>query len=206
MHDIVIKDALYFPSSPVNVVSVAKLSLQYGDGVSIGDQGTWIKTTHGTSWFSWDAEMFHKTILHPISNLPEIVVNERALESHQMSFFTKTLDTVTSYWKSKSEGASHVLLVDANKCAKPSDLVDKEVATESKWQDEDDYLHGFTVDDIPRFKCGDKLLYIRDGDVRDAFLKSITTDPSRLQLLYNIEFNDKSTLSVTKEFLLPSDY
>lgn len=150
--------------------------------------------------------MFHKTILYPVSNLLEIVINEHALKSLLISFFTKTLDTVMSYWISKSKGASYILLVNANKYAESLDLTDKEDTTESKWQDENDYLHSFTVDDILWFKFGDKLLYIRDRNIRDAFQKSITTDPSWLQLLYKIEFNGKSTLSVIKEFLLLLDY
>ena len=40
LHDITTTDALCFPTSPVNVVSVSQLSLQQGDGVSNGDQGT----------------------------------------------------------------------------------------------------------------------------------------------------------------------
>ena len=40
IHEIIIRNALYFPSSPVNVVSVSQLSLQFRDSVSTCDRGT----------------------------------------------------------------------------------------------------------------------------------------------------------------------
>ena len=51
IHTIAIDGALFFLLSPVNVVSVGNLSLGYGNGHSNGDQGTWIKSTFGSSWF-----------------------------------------------------------------------------------------------------------------------------------------------------------
>ena len=142
------------------MVSVSKLSLQYGDGVLTGDQGAWIKTMHRISWFSWNAEAFHRTMLHPVSNLPEIIINERSLERLQMSFFTRTLSTISSHWNGKSEGTSHVLLSKVTNNDEPPELVDKADKQEYAWRDEDDYLHGFTLDDVPCYRCGDKLLCI----------------------------------------------
>ena len=86
--DIEIKDALYFLISLVNIVSVSKLSLKYGDSMIVRDRVTQIKTTHGILWFSWDKEKSHRAILYPSSDLPEITINERMLESKQVSLFT----------------------------------------------------------------------------------------------------------------------
>ena len=52
IHDVTIENALHFPTSPVNVISVGKLSSQYDDNVSSCDYGTLIKSTCNISWLS----------------------------------------------------------------------------------------------------------------------------------------------------------
>ena len=65
---------LYFPSSPVNEIIIGKLSIGFVN--DIGDDGTFIKSTHNKYWFRWDKGNYYKTIIHPPSGLPELVVNE----------------------------------------------------------------------------------------------------------------------------------
>ena len=72
-----IRSALYFPSSPVNVISIGKLSIGFGNG--IGDDGAFIKSTHNKSYFLWDKGNYHRTIIHLPSGLPGLVVNEDEL-------------------------------------------------------------------------------------------------------------------------------
>ena len=66
----VLKNVLYFPDSPVNVLSVTAFASQLND-----DNGTWIKTARHQSVFSWDHDNFTKTLVHPASNLPQMTVN-----------------------------------------------------------------------------------------------------------------------------------
>ena len=70
-HDIILKDALFFPDSPVNVVSVIRLADHFED-----DEGTYIMTRRRTSEFVWDHFKFKKTFDHPSSRLPEMLFNE----------------------------------------------------------------------------------------------------------------------------------
>ena len=66
-----LKNVLYFPDSPVNVLSVTMLADQLND-----DEGTSITTMRFKSVFLWDDEKFKKTIYHPESKLPEMYYNE----------------------------------------------------------------------------------------------------------------------------------
>ena len=49
--DVELERVLYFPHSPVNVISVTYLAHQFSD-----EDGTWIKTKMQTSTFTWDHE------------------------------------------------------------------------------------------------------------------------------------------------------
>jgi hypothetical protein len=64
-------DVLYFPTSPVNILSITALADQLND-----DNGTGIDTRRRTSRLYWDNNRYEKTFLHSSSNLPEMPVNE----------------------------------------------------------------------------------------------------------------------------------
>ena len=70
-HTYEIKDVLYFPSSPVNILSVTGFADQLND-----DEGTGIDTKRSRSTFYWNGSKYHRTIVHSPSNLPEIRINE----------------------------------------------------------------------------------------------------------------------------------
>jgi len=70
-HSFDIQDVLYFPTSPVNILSVTGFADQLND-----DEGTGIDTKRSTSRFYWQNDRFHRTIAHSASNLPELRVNE----------------------------------------------------------------------------------------------------------------------------------
>jgi hypothetical protein len=70
-HTIEVQDVLYFPESPVNILSVTSLANQFND-----DEGTGIDTKRNKSLFYWDHNRHHRTINHPPSNLPELPINE----------------------------------------------------------------------------------------------------------------------------------
>ena len=65
-HTFEIRDVLYFPESPVNILSVTKFADQLND-----DEGTGIDTKRNHSVLYWNEKKFQRTIRHPASNLPE---------------------------------------------------------------------------------------------------------------------------------------
>ena len=70
VHEYDIKDVLFFPNSPVNILSVTEFATQLED-----DEGTGIDTKRTTSRFYWDRDRYTRTIHHSKSRLPELPVN-----------------------------------------------------------------------------------------------------------------------------------
>ena len=70
-HSYDIRDVLYFPTSPVNILSVTGFADQLND-----DEGTGIDTKRSKSRFYWQNSQFQRTIFHSPSNLPELRINE----------------------------------------------------------------------------------------------------------------------------------
>ena len=68
-YNIILKNVLHFPKSPVKILSVASLAEQLKD-----DLDTWILSRRFQSIFTWDFGKYTKTILHGSSKLPEIQV------------------------------------------------------------------------------------------------------------------------------------
>ena len=85
LHTIKIKDVLFFPASPVNILSVTSLADQFKD-----DDGTGIDTKRTKSRFYWDNNQFQRTINHPASNLPELPINRiRGMVAYTRPIFDK---------------------------------------------------------------------------------------------------------------------
>ena len=85
VHSYDIHDVLYFPTSPVNILSITGFADQLKD-----DEGTGIDTKRLKSRLYWDQGRFERTIYHSASNLPELRINEgfsiSALYSKAVSF------------------------------------------------------------------------------------------------------------------------
>ena len=62
---------LYFPSSPINIMSVTSFAKQLGD-----EDGTGIDTKMKYSCFYWKNNQYSRKIFHSTSNLPELAINE----------------------------------------------------------------------------------------------------------------------------------
>ena len=69
-HMVEVKNVLYFPQSPVNILSITNLANQFND-----DDGTGINTKRNKSRFYWNNNKHQQTILHPPPNLLELPVN-----------------------------------------------------------------------------------------------------------------------------------
>ena len=63
--------ALYFPESPVNIISSTSFADQYYD-----DDGTYIKTKRHSSELSWKFRQYTRTITHSAIVLAEIPIND----------------------------------------------------------------------------------------------------------------------------------
>ena len=70
----ILKNVLYFPDSPVKIISAHKLAAEWGPDVDL--EGTSIKTKYAYSIFKWRFKEFRKTIQHPVHGLPEMVIND----------------------------------------------------------------------------------------------------------------------------------
>lgn len=88
-HDYHIKDVLYFPESPINILSVTAFARQLQD-----NEYTGIDTKLNFSRFYWDHGKGQRTIRHPASNLPEMEVNSGySLFTRFRAMVCKLIDT-----------------------------------------------------------------------------------------------------------------
>eukprot|EP00957_Ditylum_brightwellii_P067530 5126674-Ditylum_brightwellii.AAC.1 len=69
-HTYRLKKVLYFPESPVNIISVTLLAEQLND-----DEGAYVTTKRKHLIFSWDQEKANLRIEHSQHCLPEIPIN-----------------------------------------------------------------------------------------------------------------------------------
>ena len=70
-HEYLVENVLYFPQSPINVLSVTKFACQLKD-----TEGTGIDTKQLCSRFYWDNNKYSITIYHHQSNVPAMQINE----------------------------------------------------------------------------------------------------------------------------------
>ena len=73
LHSKIIKDVLYFPKSPVNILGVTLLGEQWED-----PEGVCISTKSKYSVFTWDGGKSIRNVTHKSSGLPELPINEGA--------------------------------------------------------------------------------------------------------------------------------
>ncbi len=83
-HSHLIANVLYFPNSPINILRMTKFANQLND-----DKGTGITTFRRESKSFWDNERYVRTIMHLLSNLPEMLINDGFSLS---SFWTRLLN------------------------------------------------------------------------------------------------------------------
>ena len=84
----ILKNALYFPESPVNSISITCLADTFDD-----DSGTYIKTSRYASEFCWDSMKYCKSIIHNEGRIPEVSVTR---SNQSRNVFVTTLNIFTS--------------------------------------------------------------------------------------------------------------
>lgn len=82
-HSHLIQNVLFFPNSPINILSITEFANHLND-----NSGTGITTCQRESKFFWDNKQYVRTIQHPLSNLPEMSICDGFLLS---SFWTRLL-------------------------------------------------------------------------------------------------------------------
>ena len=70
-HKIRLEKTLYFPQSPINIMSVTELAKQLED-----EEGTGINTKMKYSWMYCNKNAYSRKIYHLALNLPELAINE----------------------------------------------------------------------------------------------------------------------------------
>ena len=93
--ELVLKNVLYFPNSPVNIISVFCLADHFND-----DHGISVLTSRNTSVLIWDNSKFRKTLRHSNNRLPEISVNEGVCSGENVKI--KNLPQASTYCTSKT--------------------------------------------------------------------------------------------------------
>ena len=71
LHTEQLDNTLYFPKSPINIMSDTKLAKQFND-----EEGTGMDTKMNHSHFYWKNNHFPRKIHHSSSNPPELAINE----------------------------------------------------------------------------------------------------------------------------------
>ena len=92
-HEFLIHNTLYFPQSPINILSVTEFARQLDDV-----EGTGIDTKQLKSRFYWNNNKYSVTIRHPASNLPEMPINEGFSSAQKYAaLVNKVINTAISW-------------------------------------------------------------------------------------------------------------
>jgi hypothetical protein len=196
MTDVVLHDCLYFPSSPVKIISVTALAKTLNDA-----SGTWIKTCWQTSTFSWDGEKHCVRFAHPSSQLPVLQVNT-GISTYE-SFYTLFDDAGATY--------QPLPLMTCQTCLPTDKYEDVCFATDEIQSAQGDPRYRFTSKDSLELppseetlpKVGDKLRLHHNGIHQLVDIVAVNVDSATTVHYFTVALNDGHCIKVTKEFLSP---
>ena len=114
----VLRDTLFFPKSPVKVMSATNLAKEYPNEDGSPDKhGTFVCTHYDYSVLQWDHDKFIKTFDNPSNNIPEVVVNEgiKGFHTYTASMDTKeplvrNIQNTSVFWSNKVDLISDEIL------------------------------------------------------------------------------------------------
>ena len=184
-------NALYFPQSPVNIISIAQFSDMYEDTYE-----TTISTARYHSDFQWDFGKHRKTVHHSLTRIPEIDVFPISDGWKSFYSFSNTFEQ-SLYAKAAFHTSSDATSLD-----------DQHTSTEPNYISDDENSHDspasqkIPVHDGPyaQWKPGQKLKYCRDGHVDEVIVEKILLSDDNLSIRYNIRLTDGREITSTKEF------
>ena len=175
-HEFLIEDVLFFPESPINILSVTSFARQLDDKT-----GTGIMTLQSESILFWQDRKFSRTLHHPPSNLPEMSINEGfSLSRTYRAMVSKVVNT-----KVNPLFSCHFTHLDCEEgCACGHS-----------------HAHG-TFKDLKTevFEVGETLIYSKNGYTSFVKVKAIELDDNNVLQLRVVQQNNEELLT-TKEFL-----
>ena len=203
---LVLKNVLYFPNSPVNIISVVCLADHFND-----DTGTWVQTCRNSSKFTWDNGKFMKELKHSTNRLPEITVNEGINKSTNLkirnlpaaeAFCTYNTILPEDCYDSNTAilNADNLAALVSNRDLNKNPKLENLKETEYREMVKKRLLNG------EFFKIGDTVRYCKDGHFEyatyvDFDLENLASVPK-----YVLDLHDsKRTVRADKEYVTPID-
>ena len=178
VHEILLEKVLYFPNSPINIMSITELARQLDD-----EEGTGIDTKMKYSRFYWDNNKYSRKIFHSASNLPELAINEgnSLFVWFTEKFKTRTDDTIHPTCCFTNQD------IDAHCCS--------EIDKASK-------LKPIFVESI--IYPGENMIYKNEG--KNALVKIQDSKINDIGMLeYTIEYSSGEKEKVSREYLSRPD-
>ena len=192
LEKVALTDCLFFPSSPVKIISVTALASQFND-----EDGTWIKTHWRRSTFTWDHAKHTIEFLHPTSKLPMLQVN---LGFSKLSSFCSLFDSVNLDIQPPPLMTCQTFL--------PTDRYhDVCFATDDIQSAQGDPRYRFTSRDSLNMihSVGDCVRLSKNGINQSVEIIATRVDEATQVPYFKVSLNDGHNIEVTKEFLFPVD-
>ena len=167
VHEHTLKDVLFFPESPVNILGVTQWAIQNDD-----KEGTYITTKAEYSILVWNFGKNHRRFTHPASMLPEMPINEGS--SFCETFYSAFMSILPTKSTSRFCLASEMDVVLNGK--------DK------------DYLGACSATDHP-FQIGNNVQYIGSGTPENVVIVESIYDEA-MQPNFKVERGDGSIIIV----------
>ena len=187
-----LQNCLYFPMSPVKIISVTMLAQQFND-----QDGTWIKICWYHSTFSWDHEKHTIDFSRPSSKLPILQVNPGY--SELLSF--------CSLFEAEIDRHQPHPLMTCQTLFPTDKLTDISFASNNIHHDALEASSTFILCSSTNniYSVGDKLGLSRNGVNRVVYIIAVTVDKKHQIPYFSVVLKDGHCIKVTKEFLFPLD-
>ena len=189
--DISLEEALYFPKSSVNIISVTKLAAQFND-----PEGTWIQTRWRTSTFSWNYEKHRIDFAHPPGNLPVLPVSGGF--SQFQSFCNLFVDNVPVFTPVALRSARTALSEDNHDSLL---MVDDPARLDPA--EKDRFESAMLLKDP--IKVGTSARLIGNGMNDKVEVLSVNVDKETMVPYYKVALPDGHSTEVTNDLLAPLD-
>jgi hypothetical protein len=184
----ILEKVLFFPQSPVNIISITALAEQLDDH----EDGTWIKTSRHCSNFTWDNGKHHLTFQHPQSSrLPVLKVSTGLNEFDSFCTLFQSKDPkpfATCSTKLSTDFSNNVCFVNDAVGDDPPISADlaQHILSES-------------------YKSGDRMRLSKNGVNQNVDITNVRIDLTTGVPYFRVLLNDGHEIEVTKEFLFPLD-
>ena len=178
-HEHLIENCLFFPQSPINILSVTSFAKQLED-----EEGTGIDTKQRYSRFYWNFGKNHRIIRHPESNLPELSINEGFSQSRVYRVLVSKVIN-TDIHQEHSCCFTRLDDDDRSTCIKQAHSVCDNMTTEL-------------------FDVGETVFFSKDGYSTFVKIKSFKLDDSNV-LRFTVNASDGTEIVTTREHLRAPD-